>query len=210
MNDERRPRSRFYDGHVYAALIDPILAGLHRIVIDHVGAACSVLDACCGTGALALRLGALDKEVLGVDLSPRNVALAEKRLRRSASESVRFEIGDVAHLHHLASDAFPVATIVMALHEMPGLYRADVLREVARVATRVVVVDYACPMPKNVTGLLNRAVEFTAGWEHFSGFRDFMKNGGLAPLVEAAELQVQQRRGLNSETLQLWEIRKRP
>ena len=60
-----------------------------------------ILDAGCGTGALAVEAARRGADVLAVDLSPRLVALAEERM---ASECMRgrvtFEAGDMLHAKH--------------------------------------------------------------------------------------------------------------
>jgi pimeloyl-ACP methyl ester carboxylesterase/ubiquinone/menaquinone biosynthesis C-methylase UbiE len=194
---QRSPRSVLYDGALYGRVIEPLLGGVHAYVVANLPDGDRVLDACCGTGGLARRMAAAGHEVVGVDLSPRNINFAT---RNSTSSSLSFEIGDVAHLDH-DDQAFDVATVVMALHEMPEASRVPVLRELGRVARRVLVVDFAVPMPRNVSGLRNRAVELAAGRNHVRAFRNYSERGGLQPIAEAAGLQVSSERLLNRRTL---------
>jgi SAM-dependent methyltransferase len=206
MSSRRQPRSRFYDGSVYGRFVDPLLDGVHAFVVSHLPAGQRVLDACCGTGALSLRLARSGKEVVGVDLSPRNIEHAERQRLAATLDNVRFEIGDVAYLERWADREFDVATLVLALHEMPADCRVPVLKEVARVAGRVLVLDYAVPMPLNLAGLRNRAIELTAGREHYLAFRNFSRHGGLDALVRAAGLHVGSARPLDSGALTVQEL----
>ncbi len=186
----RLPRSRFYDGRAYGRLVDPLLAGIRGFVARELPPGERVLDACCGTGALARRLAEDGRTVLGVDLSPRNIDYARSHSKGGA----RFELADVTTLEIPREGRWDVATIVLALHEMPAPARAPVLR-------RVLVVDYAVPMPRNPAGLRNRLLEVAAGPEHFGAFRDFKRRGGLPALIEGSGATVERARELDAGTL---------
>lgn len=203
MNESRSPRSQLYDGFVYGQVLDRLLAGLHAVVAREVPNGGRCLDACCGTGALALRLAPRSAEVWGVDLSPRQVAYAERRRRRRGVDNVRFRVGDVSHLADVGDRAFGTSTLVMALHEMPARARVPVLRELMRVSGELVVVDFRVPMPRNLAGWRNRFIEALAGREHFGAFRDFGRRGGLEALFAEAGVQPIRHRHLDSGTLQL-------
>ncbi len=193
----RTPRSTFYDGAIYGRMVEPLLRGVHGFVADNLPESERVLDACCGTGGLAHRIAATGRQVTGVDLSPRNIEFA--RNHRSASTIV-FDVCDVSALSY-DEDAFDLATIVLALHEMPTYSRVPVLRELSRVAKRVFVVDYQVPMPRNVAGLRSRTLEAAAGRDHFTAFRDYSKRGGLKALLQEAELHSESERTLDNGTL---------
>ena len=196
----RTPRSTTYDGAVYGRVVEPLLAGVHDFVLKHLPTGERVLDACCGTGGLSRKLMRNGRQVVGVDLSPRNIDYARRQTR---GENPRYELGDVTRLDAFSSAQFDVATVVMALHEMPQAARVPALRELARVARKVVVVDFAAPMPRNFAGLRNRVVEFAAGREHFGAFRDYSRRGGLARLVPDAGLAVEWERTIDSGTLRV-------
>lgn len=198
---ERAPRSRFYDGRIYGRLVEPMMRNLHGFVAKQVAAVTRLLDAGCGTGGLAFRLAEQGRQVTGVDLSPRNIAYAERRRHTLGLENVRFEVGDASRLDQWDDGEFEVVTAVMVLHEMPAQSRAPVLAELARVGQRVMVVDFAAPMPKNLAGLRNRLIELTAGREHFGAFRDFTRRGGLDAVVTEAGLTVERERRVDSRTL---------
>lgn len=193
----RATRSTFYDGSIYGRLVEPLLSGVHGFVADNLPDGERVLDACCGTGGLAHRMADVGRDVTGVDLSPRNIEFAQAH---ESGSSVTFEVCDVSELPY-EDDAFDLATVVLALHEMPTRSRVPVLRELSRVATRVLVVDYRAPMPRNAAGLRNRAIEAVAGRGHFTAFRDYSRRGGLTPLLDRAGLQLESERTLDGGTL---------
>lgn len=198
----RAPRSMRYDGDRYARYADPLLRGVHSNVTNHLPEGERVLDACCGTGALSRLIARSGREVLGIDLSPENIAHAERQ--QTGSSNPRFELGDVSRLDKYEEQSFDVATVVMALHEMPNACRGPVLRELARVARTVMVVDFEAPMPWNVAGVRNRAIEAVAGGEHFRSFRDYLRRGGLGSLIKESGLHVVSKRTLDSGTLRVW------
>jgi len=185
----REPHGAFYDGSVYARLVDPLSARLRDLIGQAVPEGSSMLDACCGTGALALHCAPRCSSVLGVDLSQRMISFADEERERREQTNVRFEVADASALD-VDDGSFDVSTIVMALHEMPAEVRLAVVRELARVADTLVVVDFAPSMPWNPSGVRFRAMELMAGRRHFGGFRDFRRRGGLPPLIEEAGLTV--------------------
>lgn len=198
----RSPRSKHYDGVVYGRLVEPLLGGVHAFVADHLPPGDRVLDACCGTGGLARRLAARGLEVRGVDLSPRNIDHAQTR-SAGLAENLRFEVGDVSQIEPPAAGPYDVATIVLALHEMPAAARAAVLEALLGAAERVMAVDFAIPMPWNLAGVRNRAMELAAGPEHFSAFRDFTRRGGLPRLVEETGAVIESTRRIDSGALEV-------
>ena len=201
----RTPRSAFYDGATYGRMVEPLLDGVHTFVTRHLPEGERVLDACCGTGALANKLAAGGRRVVGINLSPKNVEYASNRV--DGSDNPRFELGDVSRLDEHPDDSFDVATVVMALHEMPSASRVPVLRELARVARKVMVVDFEAPMPVSLAGLRNRAVEFAAGSEHFRAFRDYSRRGGAPALAGEAGLAVESERLIDGGTLRVLVLR---
>jgi len=181
----------YYDGALYARLVEPLVAALHDLVADSIPPGSTVLDACSGTGGLAFALASRCKTVVGVDLSPRMVAFAEAERARRDVRNLRFEVGDASRLDGFEDRSFDHATVVMGLHEMPSAVRGRVLPALARVAERVVAVDFAPRLRLNPAGIRNRIVELLAGPRHFAGFRDFMRRGGLPPLIAEAELRAE-------------------
>ncbi|MBL0888072.1 class I SAM-dependent methyltransferase [Myceligenerans indicum] len=196
----RTEAGHWYDGPVYAAVVDRMLDGVRNYVAGHLPAGERVLDACCGTGALSRRLAEDGRTVVGVDLSARHIRYARSH---AGSSSARFRVGDVAELTVPSAGPYDVATIVLALHEMPRELRGPVLDRLLAVARRVMVVDFVAPMPRNVAGLRNRATELAAGWEHFAAFRDWQAQLGLGALLERTGATVESDRTIDAGTLRV-------
>jgi ubiquinone/menaquinone biosynthesis C-methylase UbiE len=205
MSGNRSLTARWYDGRVYAASIDRLLSGVRSYVVDRLPAGDRVLDACCGTGALSLQLARAGRRVVGVDLSPRHIEWARSHAEQAGlgPDRLRFELGDVAQLEPPKEGRFDVAVIVLSLHEMPDGARAPVVATLARVAKRVMIVDFTAPMAWNLAGVRNRTAELVAGPGHFAAFRSYSRNGGLEPLIGLDDLTVERDRTIDSGTLRV-------
>ena len=133
----------------WARLYDPFLAlfrlkGVRRATVEMSGAQPGdrVLDVCTGTGDLALEFARRCDDVVGIDLSPEMLAVAQRKDREG---KVRFLRMDATKLD-FADKEFDVSAISLALHDMPPEAREETLRELARVTRkRIVIVDYNPP-----------------------------------------------------------------
>ena len=90
-----------------------------------------VLDAGCGTGALAVELAARGAEVVGVDVSPRLVEIATRRLPEGLARSVRFHAGDMTEPRWGRFDH------VVAMDSLIYYTAADIARMLERLAPRI-------------------------------------------------------------------------
>ena len=101
----------------------------------------TVLDVACGPGIVAVAVAPHAREVVGVDLTPEMIELADRRCAKAGITNARFEIGDVTKLPY-ADGEFTRVVCRYALHHM-GDPRA-VVGEMARVCApggRVAVAD---------------------------------------------------------------------
>ncbi len=102
-----------------------------------------VLDACCGTGHLAILLHSRlngGGEVVGLDHSPYMLG----RANNEAKASLIFVRGDAEHIPY-PDGHFDRATLTLALHEMPAEARGRVLAELKRVTKKRVVLGELYP-----------------------------------------------------------------
>lgn len=186
---------------VYATFVDPLLLSTRRAVLRAVPAGARVVDVAFGTGDLARILSAKASDVHGVELSADRVRYASKR----AGPNLHFHEGDARSLP-FDDQQFDLATISMALHEMPASYRPQVLRELMRVAPEALVVDYSAPQPGNPVALGVRAIERVAGLEHFQGFQSFLEEGGIHGLAARLDLRAVLVEELVAGCIGLWRV----
>ncbi|MFT6024982.1 MAG: magnesium-protoporphyrin O-methyltransferase [Ascidiaceihabitans sp.] len=90
-----------------------------------------ILDAGCGTGALAFELAARGADVVGVDISPQLVDIAEKRRPLDVSGSLAFSAGDMLDASLGDFDH------VVAMDSMIYYSQDDIVRILENIAPRV-------------------------------------------------------------------------
>lgn len=125
-----------------------------------------VLDACTGTGAMALEFARAGARVTAVDLSPHMLARARAKDREGR---VRFLPADVCCLP-FPDRSFAVSSLMMALHCMPLEARRAALSELARVTRRRVVIfepAAGTPWARRLQQAVARVVRMPPYWEEF-------------------------------------------
>jgi ubiquinone/menaquinone biosynthesis C-methylase UbiE len=174
---------------LYDPLIGPALNPIHKAMVDILAAAGStdLVDICCGTGLLAGQAARAGITTLGVDISPHML-----RIARDKRPTVAFLRADATALP-LPDNAFGAAAISFALHEKPMATAKAILTEARRVVRsggHVIVADYQWPAPGKgfFTGKAISLIERLAGQEHHACFRQYMEEGGAAPLLSRAGL----------------------
>ncbi len=128
-NEQREFWNRFaphYDTHVMSrqcALIAPRLA-------DEIGAVARVLDVACGTGTLAVALGARVGQVDAVDLAPEMAAIARRKADEAGLTNIVVDVQSAEQLR-FPDATFDVVVLSNLLHLLAEPTRA--LAEAKRV-----------------------------------------------------------------------------
>lgn len=102
---------------------------LNQLPTDLTGA--RILDAGCGTGALAFELAARGADVVGVDISPQLIAIAEKRTPATLAGHLTFTAGD------MLEPAFGRFDHIIAMDSMIYYTADDILRILDGIAPRL-------------------------------------------------------------------------
>jgi SAM-dependent methyltransferase len=117
-----------------------------------------VADVACGPGIVAAWLAARAREVVGVDLTPTMVALAEERVAAAGvSDRARFVLGPMDDVP-LPGGEFSLVVSRYALHHAPDPGRA--MAELARLCApggRMVIADFAADPDPAVAGRYDAA-----------------------------------------------------
>ncbi|WP_321347148.1 class I SAM-dependent methyltransferase [uncultured Draconibacterium sp.] len=172
-------------GFVYSTIIDPLLRDLRKRVALEIKKGDTVIDIACGTGAQLFALADKAKSVTGVDLSASMIRYATNKAQREGINNASFVVGDATDLNIFYQQKFDVAILSMALHQFnPGLEKT-ILAEVKKIAEKIVVLDYAVPLPQNYVGVGSKVAEFLAGIEHNRNFKSYSKAGGLSTILPA-------------------------
>lgn len=139
------------------------------------------------------------KRVVGIDISPKMIDYAQTKCGLLQAKNTKFICADVVEAARaFKTNEFDYATITMALHEMPKESRAPVMAAIARIARRVIAVDFVPQMPWNLPGIRNRLFEFLTlllDWstEHFFNFLEFREEGGVQHILEVCTMATDSR-----------------
>lgn len=179
----------WYDGWFYDKLIAPNQDRMFGEIKNLIQPNSSVLDVGCGTGRFSFSAADKVSKVVGIDLSSKNINTANQTLNKNPNNKISF-------LHTTLSDLiskqqhFDYAVITYVIHEVNPEERIPLLKEMMNLADKIIIGDYLVPISKNFWSVLNEAVEFLAGKEHYTNFKDFVKIGGLQSLSNQAELKI--------------------
>ncbi|WP_346855297.1 class I SAM-dependent methyltransferase [uncultured Draconibacterium sp.] len=177
-------------GWFYGSAIDPILKSMRKKLAAHISANETVIDIACGTGAQVFEMAGKAKRIVGVDLADSMIEYAKKQKLMRNTTNTEFVVADATDLCLFSENEFDVATMSLALHQFSPILYKPILDEMKRVAKRIVIVDYAVPLPSNYIGVSSKIIEFMAGREHNRNFRKFYKSGGLTSILPQSGLQI--------------------
>jgi ubiquinone/menaquinone biosynthesis C-methylase UbiE len=178
-------------GIFYSNIIDPILAPMRKRVAAEIRKGEKVIDIACGTGAQLFDISRIASYVTGVDLSESMIEYATKNFRNKNIANGYFLVGDATNLSMLKLNRFDVAVMTLSLHQFLPELHTPVLNEMKRIANRIIIVDYAVPLPINYAGIGSRIAEFLAGREHNRNFKKYYKLGGLEAILIANNFSIQ-------------------
>ena len=175
-------------GFIYKTVIDPILQSVHVKVQSLIAGNKSVLDVACGTGSLTLLIAAKVQHVVGIDKSVAMISTANKTKKKQLIKNVEFLRADATKSFPFKQNEFDTVLISMGLHQFTSAAAYLVLQEMKNIASEVIILDYAVPLPDNWDGLIVRIFEILGGQEHYTNFKSYIKNGGINALINKVNL----------------------
>lgn len=174
-NEKFAKLARIYDLEKYFSW--PLRKKVARVVG---GKPKKILDVACGTGSQSYELAKRGHEVVGVDLSPEMLAVARRKNKNGFR--IKFIEADATKLP-FKDRSFDIATISLAVHEMPYEMGVKVLKEMRRVSKEeMIIVDF--------TGKLGSIIRL---FEE-ENYRNFIKVG-LGKYLTELGLKVKRREG---------------
>lgn len=183
-----RDKKHWYDGAIYDKFIAPNQDKLFKQIKNIISQDSTVLDFGCGTGRLSFQLADKCEKVVGLDLSIKNISVAESNLKLNPHNNLSFVHGDISKLNDQI-EKYDYAVLTYVIHEVPEKERIKILNSLKSVAKKIIIGDYLVPAPKSLMTKLNYIVEFLAGNEHFTNYKNYVKNGGIEYLIEKSNLK---------------------
>ena len=180
----------YFSGIIYKVLFDPILSTLHSTVLEDIAPGDKVIDVACGTGSQAMAIAKKASSVTGIDLSERMISTAKRTARKRGIGNVTFELRDATTLTMYGDKEFDVAVTSMAVHQFEASLAVAILKEMKRIAKKVIIVDYNCPASSGLYRAVVHGIERMAGDDHSRNFRIYMKNGGIRWFTDNAGLTI--------------------
>jgi ubiquinone/menaquinone biosynthesis C-methylase UbiE len=179
-----------FKGFLYRVFIDPLINGLRRRVASMIIPGEKVIDIACGTGALSMAMARHAGHVTGIDFSDDMIATASRTAQRRLVTNVSFELLDATDLSCYPDLSFDVAVSTLAMHQFEPETAVKVLGEMRRLAKRIIIADYNCPMTPGPASWLAWGIERAARGDHYRNFRKYMARGGMSTLATEAGLTV--------------------
>ncbi|MFC2122011.1 class I SAM-dependent methyltransferase [Bacteroidota bacterium] len=171
---------------IYKHVIDRILSRGQKSVIARLKPSDRVLDVACGTGSLSISMSGVASYVRGIDLSEEMIDIAKYAASKKRLSNVEFSISDASKLSMFNDNTFDIAVTSMAVHQFDPDLAVQILKEMKRIARRIIIMDYYYPMPVGIYRLVIFIVEWIAGGDHFRNFRKFNKLEGLSYYISEA------------------------
>ena len=177
-------------GGFYSTFVDPVLMKMRKRIADKVEPGKNIIDVACGTGAQVFELASKSEFVVGVDLSDSMINKAFQLKNKNKVENVDFKICNATDLSDFNKSQFDYATMSLALHQFPPELHSFIIDEMKRISQKIIIVDYAVPLPKNIVGYGSKWAEFMAGIEHNRNFKKFYAAGGLNSILPKNNLKI--------------------
>lgn len=182
-------KDHWYDGWFYDRIIAPNQDTMFGEIKNLINPNTSVVDVGCGTGRFSFSIADKVKEVVSVDLSKKNIDTANKTLSKNPNSKISFHHTNLKNL--IAQNLhFDYAVMTFVIHEVNPELRIKLLNEMALIADKIIIGDYLVPVNKGFWSVLNEAVEYFAGKNHYTNFKHFKTNDGLYGLAQQAELKI--------------------
>jgi ubiquinone/menaquinone biosynthesis C-methylase UbiE len=179
-------------GFFYKILIDPLVTVIRRSVVTFIRPGDKVIETACGTGLLSVAMAQKADHVTGTDISADMIVTARRTAVRRKVKNISFELIDATDLSLYHDRSFDVAVTSLSMHQFDRDVALRVLKEMKRVAGRIIIADYNCPMEPGISKLLAWGIERIAGGDHYRNFRRYMEDGGIKGLSHDAGLQIRQ------------------
>ena len=185
-----KDKIHWYDGIFYDRVIAPNQDKMFSIIKNFIQDGSSVIDVGCGTGRLCFQLANKCSKVTGVDLSSKNIFVANNILSDQKLSNVNFIHTDASALTKQIPGKYDYSIITYAIHEMPPEERIAVINQLKLVSDKIIIGEYAVQKKSKLWDILNELVEFSAGKDHYKNYKLFLRSGGVNSLIKQCGLRI--------------------
>jgi SAM-dependent methyltransferase len=180
----------WYDGWFYDQFIAPNQDKLFGQIISIIEPNTKIIDIGCGTGRFSFFVSDKSKSVLGIDLSKRNIERANHNLSNNKNNKMSFQHKSINEVISEGKEHFDYAVLTYVIHEVDKTERLNLLNEISEIADKIIIGDYLVNRPTGFWSMLNEAVEFAAGKDHYRNFKSYIDGNGILGLAEKTQLKV--------------------
>ncbi len=178
------------NGLIYKGFIDPVLSPYYGKVTSEINPGDNILDIASGTGSLAISISEIAGKVTGIDLSEEMVGIANRMAGKRNKDNIEFMLQDASDLTLFKEDDFNVAVTSMTIHQFDPILAVRILKEMQRIARKVIIMDYNFPIWMIIPRLVILAIERIAGGDHYRNFKNYNSEGGLDYYIKKAGLTI--------------------
>lgn len=182
-------KKHWYDGLIYDKFVAPNQDLMFRLIRNMIDKDSSVIDVGCGTGRLEFQLADKCKSVTGIDLSSKNIKVANKNLENKKLNNVTFLHTGIEELAASNNTKYDYAVMTFVIHEIAPVQRLSVLASMKKIANTIIIGDYLVPRNNSFSTKFSIAVEYFAGKDHYTNYKSFVKQGGINYLIKEAGLK---------------------
>jgi SAM-dependent methyltransferase len=182
-------KNHWYDGWFYDKLIAPNQDRMFGEIKNYIELNSRIIDVGCGTGRFSFSIADKVNKVVGVDLSSKNIDTANETLQKNPNNKISFFHTNLANIIS-QNQHFDYAVMTYVIHEVNPEDRILLLNEMAEIADKIIIGDYLVPVNFGFWSILNELVEYFAGQNHYSNFKNFVANGGITSLSRQLNLKI--------------------
>ncbi len=182
-------KNHWYDGWFYDTLIAPNQDRMFNEIKKIIKPDSTIIDVGCGTGRFSFLVADKVEKVVGIDLSEKNIIRAKSNLLKKPNNRITFHHTNLSNLMS-ENQHFDYAVMTYVIHEVNPEERLVLLKEMAQIADEIIIGDYLVPVKKGFWNFLNEVVEYLAGKEHYTNYKNFVANGGLIDLSAKAGIKI--------------------
>lgn len=185
----KESKSHWYDGLFYEKFIAPNQDRLFAQIRKIIEPDSDIIDIGCGTGRFSFSFDNFYKSIMGIDLSKRNLNRANLILSKKPRQNISFHHKTVGDIISEGKLHFDYAVLTYVIHEVDEKKRIKLLNETSQIADKIIIGDYMVPQRLGFWKILNEAVEFAAGQNHYRNYKSYMANGGINKIALQAGLK---------------------